>query len=334
MEHGEQFDPDPLAIEARTERGQLSNGLKTAWLPKKTRGNSVNIDINLRYGNEQSLLPYVTAIEFLPEMLMRGTKKLNHEQLADKLDDLLSQVNVSGTNGLLSVSIETKRDKLPELLPLIGEILRQPAFDSNELEVIRRQAISSTEARMTEPTVLASLAVRRALAPFDQSNIRYVPTLEERIDRYRAVTIDELVQLHSTQLNGSIGEVTAVGDFDPEELATACEAIFADWTSAVKQERIAQPALTDIPGTIEEILTPDKANAVYYGGEQIAMRDDNPDYPALVIGNYIMGGGALSSRLGDRVRQKEGLSYSVGTGVQLASDRRTNQPDRVCHHQS
>ena len=49
--------------------------------------------------------------------------------------------------------------------------------------------------------------------------------------------------------------------------------------------------------------------------EQIAMRDDNPDYPALVIGNYVMGGGALSSRLGDRIRQKEGLSYSVGTGL-------------------
>jgi zinc protease len=315
MEHGEQFDPDPLAIEARTERGQLSTGLKTAWLPKKTRGGSVNIDINLRYGNEESLLPFVTANEFLPEMLMRGTKQLNHEQLADKLDDLLSQVNLSGTNGLLSVSIETKRDKLPELLPLIGEILRQPAFDSNELEVIRRQAISGTEARMTEPTVLAGLAVRRALAPFDENNIRYVPTLEERIARYRAVTIEELAELHATQLNGTIGEVTAVGDFDPAEMVAACESIFAGWTSEVKHARIDQPAMTDIPGRIEEILTPDKANAVYYGGEQIAMRDDNPDYPALVIGNYVMGGGALSSRLGDRIRQKEGLSYSVGTGL-------------------
>ncbi len=325
IEQGEQFDPAPAAIEARTERGQLSNGLKTAWLPKKTRGNSVNIDINLRYGNEQSLLPYVTAIEFLPEMLMRGTKSMNHEQLADRLDDLRAQVSMSGTNGLLSVSIETRRDKLAELLPLIGEILRQPAFDSNELEVIRRQSISSTEARMTEPSVLAGLALRRALAPFDQSNIRYVPTLEERIARYREVTIEQIADLHATQLGGNIGEVTAVGDFDPDAMKTACEAIFATWTSDVPQERVAQPALTDIAGRTEEILTPDKANAVYYGGEQIAMRDDHPDYPALVIGNYVMGGGALSSRLGDRVRQKEGLSYSVGTGLTAHPvDARTN----------
>ncbi len=325
IEQGEQFDPDPSAVEARTVRGALSTGLKTAWLPKKTRGNSVNIDINLRYGNEQSLFPYVTAIEFLPEILMRGTKKLNHEQLADRLDELRSQVSLSGTTGLLSVSIETKRDKLAELLPLIGEILRQPAFDSNELEVIRRQAISSYEARLTEPSVLASVALRRALAPFEETNIRYVPTLEERIARYRSVTIAEVAKLHATQLSGSYGEVTAVGDFDPAEMIAACEAIFQGWTSDVPQERVAQPALTDIPGRVEEILTPDKANAVYYAGEQIAMRDDHPDYGPLEIGNYIMGGGALSSRLGDRVRQKEGLSYSVGTGLSSHPvDERTN----------
>lgn len=315
IEQGEQFDPDPSAIEARTVRGVLSTGIKTAWLPKKTRGNSVNIDINLRYGNEQSLFAYVTAIEFMPEMLMRGTKKLNHEQLVDRLDDLKSHVSMSGTNGLLTVSIETKRDKLAELLPLIGEILREPAFDANELEVIRRQVISSNEARMTEPTVLASIELRRALAPFDKSNIRYVPSLTERIERYRAVTIEEVAQLHATQLNGSNGEIAAVGDFDTAEMIAACEAIFKDWKSDVKQQRIAQPAITSVPGRVQEILTPDKANAVYYGGEQIAMRDDHPDYAALVIGDYIMGGGALSSRLGDRVRQKEGLSYSVGTGL-------------------
>jgi zinc protease len=45
------------------------------------------------------------------------------------------------------------------------------------------------------------------------------------------------------------------------------------------------------------------------------MRDDHPDYPALLVGNYILGAGALSSRLGDRVRQKEGLSYGVGSGL-------------------
>lgn len=313
IEQGEQFDPDPLAIEARTTRGQLSTGMKTAFIPKKTRGGTVNIEINLRYGNEQSLLPFVTAIEFLPEMLMRGTQKLSHEQLADRLDELKAQVHLSGTNGLLSVSIEAKRDKLAELIPLIGEILRTPAFEASELEVLRRQAIAGIEAQMTEPQALGSVALRRALSPYDDQNIRYVPTLTERVENYRKLELETVKRLHATQLGATSGEVTAVGDFDADALTAACEAIFADWKSDVKQERVAQPARTDIAGQTIDILTPDKANAVYYAGEQLAMRDDDPAYPALVVGNFILGGGALSSRLGDRVRQQEGLSYSVGT---------------------
>ncbi len=61
VQAGETFDPDPLKIESRTKRKSLSNGFKAAWLPKKTRGQMVNMEINLRYGNEQALLPYVTA---------------------------------------------------------------------------------------------------------------------------------------------------------------------------------------------------------------------------------------------------------------------------------
>ena len=64
----------------------------------------------------------------------------------------------------------------------------------------------------------------------------------------------------------------------------------------------------------ETIATPDKANAVYLAGYGFAMRDDDPDYPAITVGGYMLGGGFLNSRLATRIRQKEGLSYGVGGG--------------------
>ncbi len=67
------------------------------------------------------------------------------------------------------------------------------------------------------------------------------------------------------------------------------------------------------PGATE-INTPDKKNATYFAGMAFPMRDDHPDYPALIVGNFVLGAGSLSSRLGDRVRQQEGLSYGVGSG--------------------
>jgi zinc protease len=63
----------------------------------------------------------------------------------------------------------------------------------------------------------------------------------------------------------------------------------------------------------ENIETPDKANAFFLAGLGMEMRDDNPDYPALILGNYMLGGGFLNSRLATRIRQKEGLSYGVGS---------------------
>ena len=66
----------------------------------------------------------------------------------------------------------------------------------------------------------------------------------------------------------------------------------------------------DRPATDEELRTPDKANAVLRAGLNVALRDDDPDFPALVLGNYLLGGSA-SNRLTQRVREKDGLSYSV-----------------------
>jgi zinc protease len=61
------------------------------------------------------------------------------------------------------------------------------------------------------------------------------------------------------------------------------------------------------------VLTPDKANASYFAGLSLPMMDSNSDYPALVAGNFILGGGAISSRIADRLRQKGGLSYTAAS---------------------
>ena len=75
----------------------------------------------------------------------------------------------------------------------------------------------------------------------------------------------------------------------------------------------------DIAAVNKSIETPDKANAMFIARLNVKIRDDNPDYPALVIGNYMLGGGFLNSRLASRIRQKEGLSYGVGSGFGASS---------------
>src|SRR6185436_2184322 len=83
--------------------------------------------------------------------------------------------------------------------------------------------------------------------------------------------------------------------------------------------RIVSKIPGDIPASQHTIHTSDKANATFTAGLVFPMRDDDSDYPALGMGNYILGSGTLSSRLGTRGRQKEGLSYGITSSLSVSS---------------
>lgn len=315
LQQGEFFDPSPEAIESKTVRRQLSCGLKAALIPKLTRGGTVFVELNLRYGDEASLQDLVEATEFLPELLLRGTRTLDYQALQDRLDLLQSNAQTSGATGLVSLSLESTRANLDQLLQLAVEMMRYPRLDANEFELIRRQAIAAVESRMHEPNVLASIALRRAMTQYEPNNVRYIPTLEERIQRYENLSIDQIQQLHHRLMTGESGEVALVGDFDIDQVVNRIDEGLSGWRSSTVFTRIDHPAQISSEGSLQVIQTPDKRNAVFYAGMQLPISDHDPAYPALTIANFILGGSALTSRLGDRVRQTEGMSYSVGSSL-------------------
>src|SRR5213078_547296 len=90
------------------------------------------------------------------------------------------------------------------------------------------------------------------------------------------------------------------------------------WKSAQAFARIPQPYV-DVPPSNQAIETPDKVNATFIAGVNVKLQDTDPDYAGLVLWNYMMGGGFLNSRLATRIRQKEGLSYGVGSQLSVNS---------------
>ena len=103
----------------------------------------------------------------------------------------------------------------------------------------------------------------------------------------------------------------AVGDIDPAPVLKQMEEILKGWKAQTPYKRIERPAVEGVKGERIVIETPDKANAVYAAGLTFPMTDADPDDPALEVADFVFGSGTLSSRLGVRVRQKEGLSYGV-----------------------
>ncbi len=315
---GEVFDSNLRNIEKRVTRSQLPSGIKVALLPKETRGDTVVVRLTLRYGTRDALVGREKAAELLPPMLMRGTEDMTREELQDTFTKLSAQVSAQGQPSVVLISIQTKRGKLPEVLGVLKKVLREPAFPDDELETLKTQQIAAFESQKTEPQALAPMEVMRALNPYPKGDPRYRPTIDEEIEATRKVTASDIRNLYLDLLNGQHGELTIVGDFDPVEARSRVEKIVDGWVSDVQYIRMERLSNYALRGALKLINTPDKANAVYMAGMAVPMGQTSPDYPAMLIGNRILGGDPFTSRLGSRVRQKDGLSYAVGSQMRTS----------------
>ena len=321
---GEAFEVSPENIEARTERLELESGLNVALLPKKTRGESVQLRLTLRYGNLQNLAGKTTACEVLPYLMMRGTEQLTRQQIQDALSQHFSRITPSGVAGEVTFSVESRRSELPAVLGILRQILREATLPESELEVLRTQYLAANEKQLTDPTALAQKAISQIINPYPSDDPRYVPSIPENMDRWRALQHADVAALYGEFLGGQYGELSVVGDFDAGELRPVLEEMFADWRPAQEYARLPKDGHIELQSTRQEINTPDKENATYFAATVIPISDLHPDYAELVIGADIFGGSGLSSRLGDRVRQEEGLSYGVGAFLTAQSlDERT-----------
>jgi zinc protease len=242
-----------------------------------------------------------------------GTKTLSCQPLNDRKDQLKAGISVDSGLQTLEVHLETKRDKLPDVLDLVGEILRNPALEENEFSILRDQAITHLESQKNEPRVLAIQAVARTLNPYKRGDARYMPTIEEELEDYKKLKLSEVKDIHARFLSGTEGEVTVIGDFDSKAVEEKLSLMLANWRSKIAYQRISASATTDVKVPMRAIETPDKADSSYVASQQYAIRDDHPKYPALLMANRILGASSLSSRLGSRVRQEEGLSYEISS---------------------
>jgi len=310
---GEVFDPSPENIEKRVERSQVG-GFQLALLPKKTRGEMAHVSFSLNWGTQEALAGRSGAADYAGSLLMRGTKKHTRQELRDALDKLKAQVSVSGSLTGASVWVEAPREKLPEVMKLVAEMLREPSFDDKEFALVQQERLASLENQRSEPSYQGRLAFSRALSPYPAGHPYYVNTFEESLAELKGVTAEQARAFHRDFYGASNAQLAAVGDFDAEALAKQVAALFGDWKSPAPYERVpALPYKTGAQALVVE--TPDKANALFFAGAGLALRDDHPDYPALVLGNFLLGGGFLNSRLATRVRQKDGLSYSVSSSL-------------------
>ncbi|KAA3630151.1 MAG: insulinase family protein [Bacteroidetes bacterium] len=309
---GEEFDPSPENIEKRTNKVIFDDGLEIALLQKENRGDAVDARLVLRFGTLDDFRGTSAISNLTAPMLTKGTKNMTRQEIQDKLDALKATVNISGNLNNVTATIKTENQYLPEVIKLVGEILKEPSFPEEEFNKLVEEQLSGIESQMSEPQAVAGTLFSQLVRPYDKDDPRYTKTMEESIEAIKAVKLEDLKSFYKDFYGASDATMSVVGDFDEKAIGALAVKEFGAWESPKKFKRIVSAYKPTKPAN-EKLYTPDKANAMFFAGVTIPMGQNNDDYPAMVLGNFMLGGGFLNSRLATRIRQDEGLSYGVGS---------------------
>ena len=247
---GEQFDPSPANLDARTQRVTLPNGMKVALLPKKSRGEAVNFGLRCASATRSPYFGKASEGAITGSMLTRGTAKKSRQEIEDAFDALRAKVAVGGSQTGASVWGQTFRAQLADTLRLTAEVLREPSFPAAELDPVKRQNTTSLETSRTDPQDVATRALQRHGNPYPPGDPRYAPTVEESIADNNAVTIDDVKRFHAQFYGASNAELAIVGDFDVEATRALVTQLFGDWKSPSAYARVPEPFQPNQPAAL------------------------------------------------------------------------------------
>ena len=317
VDAGENFDASPANIGKRTLRSTLPGGMQLALLSKSTRGQTVSGQLQLDFGDAQSLQGQATISALTARMLMRGAGTLSRAALSSRLDELKAKISVDGGGSSVNVSFETVRQHLPQVLDIVRDIVRAPMLQPAEFELLRKERITQIESQRSDPQAMASQAMRKALDNYPAGDVRKVLSFDEILANLRAASVQEVQRFYQDFYGASHAKLTLVGEFDTVAVQAQSQALWGDWRSAKTYTRLTKNAYSASPTRLM-LAAPDKPNAMYLAALPLELRDDAPDFIALALGNRVLGGGS-NNRLEERLRQKEGISYSAGSQLSASS---------------
>ncbi len=318
---GEEFDASPANIDARTQRGTEKNGLQYALLPKQNRGNTVTLELKVRYGSEATLANKATVAELTAAMLNRGTTTRTYAQLQAAYDQAQARVlfytrtAYYGSGQTAALGMQTDKAHLLSVLDLALDCLRHPAFPADELEKLKQERLAALEAQRQDPQALGFNLATRLSEPYPPGHPLATRSLEEEIAAVRAVRVEDVRAFYAQFYGAQHATLAVVGSFEVAALRQRVTTQLGDWRARTAYARIPLRLFAG-PAPAQSLQTPDKANALFISTLKCPVRDDSPDYAALYLANYLLGGGFATSRLTTRLRQQEGLSYGVGSFLQ------------------
>lgn len=312
---GEIFDTSLENIDKREKRLN-SGGIKISTTPIKTRGNAVYFDLWMGFGDEKSLQDKTFVRDLSASMLTRGTKNYTRETLQDAFDRLKAQGSFGSDTQGITARFETTKDNLIPLIKLVYEVLKTANFPEKEFELLKAQELSDLNSKLTDPQALAFRAMYSKLNHYPKGHIFYRHNIQEEIEAIKAIEAKDLQSFHTSFYGGNDVHIAIVGDLEQETTERTVLDLFGNWeTKHLYKRSVAAHKIVDTDTSV--INTPDKKNAFFIAGRNIDLIHNDGDAAALYVLTRMLGGGFINSRLATRIRQNDGLSYTVASFAQI-----------------
>ena len=286
-------------------------GVKTYVMPTGAK-DVVTISGSMLGGSIHCTSTNSKTAALVTSMLDKGTEKKDKYEISETLESVGAELSFSSTRYHTHFTGFCLKNNLDTVVSLLSEQLMMPSFSSSELSTLQSRICGNLERDKENTKKLAMIHFLRTLFPSNHPNYR--ETVDESIDLVNKITKEDLFAFHKEQYGlGSI-KIAATGDLNPEDFNGRMLEAIRGWNNKkIEIPKLVKKAREPKEGN-ETIMVQDKTSADLYIGQSIGIDREHKDYYALMLGVYILGGN-FSARLMQTVRDKQGLTYGIGSSI-------------------
>ena len=242
---------------------------------------------------------------FVARVLDRGTDSRTADDIADALDERGVSLSIKANRHTTSLSVDCLREDFDAILTLVADVIRRPSFSDDQVALRRREILTRLKQDEDNPGTRAMEVVFPMLYgprhPYSRRGKGTSASVE-------AIRREDLVAFHRGRYAPHRMSLAVVGDIEPERVAASVAELFGDWSAAGEPDAPMPVSPVRTRRDIAVVPMPAKAQAdIAYGFITITRTD--PSYYAWWVMNTVLGQYGIGGRIGDDVRERQGLAY-------------------------
>jgi zinc protease len=293
-----------FASEPLGKRIVLENGA-VLLLSEKHDIPMVTVTVAVKAGNMTAPVDNPGLASITASLLMQGTSKRTAGQISEKIDFIGGSLSTSGGDDFASASLKVLKKDLQTGLDVLSDVILNPVFDQKEIDRKVKAVLADIRRKKEEPSVVAYEAFQKAVF----GKHPYGITGDDESDFLPKMTRQNVLAFYSSRYSPNNAVIAVVGDVTEKEIVGLLNNYLRPWQKKdlLPPEPVQTPRIDKT--TVQKIQKNVTQANIVIGHRGISR--ENPDYYAVLIMNYILGGGGFSSRLVDTIRDNRGLAYDV-----------------------